>query len=171
MTRFVAFLRGVSPMNAKMPALKASFEDAGFTNVKTILSSGNVAFDCDLIDESEIEKIAEEAMMKNLGRSFFTIVRTAQSLVNLLSSDPYALHGIPSDAKRVITFMRETRQPQVELPLSQGNASVFLLSDRVAFTAYVPTDKGAIFMRLIERAFGKNVTTRTVETVAKCAVA
>jgi len=128
-------------------------------------------FDSDLIDESEIEKIAEEAMAKNLGRSFFTIVRTAQSLANLLNSDPYVLHGIPSNAKRVVTFMRETRKPLIELPLTQDNASVFLLGERVAFTAYVPTDKGAIFMRLIERAFGKDVTTRTVETVAKCAVA
>ena len=44
MTRYVAFLRGVSPMNCKMPALKRCFEAAGFTDVKTILSSGNVAF-------------------------------------------------------------------------------------------------------------------------------
>lgn len=158
-------------MNTKMPELKACFDSAGFTNVKTILSSGNLAFDCDLIDEREIEKIAEEHMVKNLGRSFFTIVRSAQSLAHLLSSDPYTLHGIPSNAKRVMTFMRDTRQPQVELPLMQNNASVFLLAERVAFTAYIPTDKGAIFMRLIERAFGKDVTTRTVKTVAKCAVA
>ena len=31
MPRYVAFLRGVSPMNAKMPELKAAFEAAGFT--------------------------------------------------------------------------------------------------------------------------------------------
>ena len=34
--RFAAFLRGVSPMNAKMPQLKAAFEAAGFTEVKTV---------------------------------------------------------------------------------------------------------------------------------------
>lgn len=45
MTRYVAFLRGVSPQNAKMPALKACFEAAGFEHVRTILGSGNVAFD------------------------------------------------------------------------------------------------------------------------------
>ena len=37
MPRFVAFLRGVSPLNAKMPELKLCFERAGFTNVRTIL--------------------------------------------------------------------------------------------------------------------------------------
>ena len=44
MPRFVAFLRGVSPMNLKMTDLKQCLEAAGFTEVKTILSSGNVAF-------------------------------------------------------------------------------------------------------------------------------
>ena len=44
MPRYAAFLRGVSPMNAKMPDLKAAFEAAGFTDVKTLLSSGNLVF-------------------------------------------------------------------------------------------------------------------------------
>jgi uncharacterized protein (DUF1697 family) len=42
MTLYAAFLRGVSPMNAKMPELKKCFEDAGFSEVRTLLSSGNV---------------------------------------------------------------------------------------------------------------------------------
>jgi uncharacterized protein (DUF1697 family) len=45
MPRYLAFLRGVSPMNAKMPELKRCFEAAGFTDVKTVLANGNVAFD------------------------------------------------------------------------------------------------------------------------------
>lgn len=44
MPRYAAFLRGVSPMNAKMPELKKAFEAAGFLEVKTVLSSGNVVF-------------------------------------------------------------------------------------------------------------------------------
>ena len=31
-------------MNAKMPALKKCFEAAGFSDVRTLLSSGNVVF-------------------------------------------------------------------------------------------------------------------------------
>jgi uncharacterized protein (DUF1697 family) len=40
MKRYAAFLRGVSPMDAKMPELTAAFELAGFTDVKTILPAG-----------------------------------------------------------------------------------------------------------------------------------
>ena len=42
MARYAAFLRGVMPTNCKMPQLKAAFEAAGFTDVKTLLGSGNV---------------------------------------------------------------------------------------------------------------------------------
>lgn len=171
MPRYVALLRGVSPLNASMPALRASFEAAGFTCVRTVLSSGNVAFDADGIDPAAIEAAAESAMARTLGRSFYTIVRCSAELASLLASDPYAEHGIPPEAKRVVSFLREPRSPRVALPLAQDWASVFLVRGREVFTAYRPVDKGPVFMTLIEKAFGKDITTRTLETVARCAAA
>src|SRR6266581_4235379 len=75
MPRYVAFLRGVSPLNAKMPELKHCFEEAGFTNVKTVLSSGNIVFDARTSKEATLERRAEAAMGAALSRSFYTIVR------------------------------------------------------------------------------------------------
>jgi hypothetical protein len=43
------------------------------------------------------------------------------------------------------------------------------LIGRELYSAYLPTPKGPIFMTLIERAFGKDVTTRTWDTVTKVA--
>src|SRR4029453_14784690 len=44
MTRYAAFLRGVNVggVNLKMAEVAKAFESAGFTNVRTILASGNV---------------------------------------------------------------------------------------------------------------------------------
>ena len=39
------------------------------------------------------------------------------------------------------------------------------------FSAYSPTPKGPVFMTLIERTFGKELTTRTWDTVGKIAKA
>ena len=169
MPRYVALLRGVSPLNAKMPELKASFESAGFSNVRTVLSSGNVVFDSVQTNQAVIEAMAEAAMERLLGRIFYTIVRSIPELKTLLAADPYTRHGIPSDAKRVVSFFREPPSPKILLPLAQDLASVFLVQGREAFTAYRPTEKGPVFMTIIEKAFGKNVTTRTLDTVAKCA--
>jgi hypothetical protein len=37
------------------------------------------------------------------------------------------------------------------------------------FSAYVPSPRGPVFMTLIEKTFGKEVTTRTWDTVRKVA--
>ena len=39
------------------------------------------------------------------------------------------------------------------------------------FSAYVPGPKGPVFMALIEKTFGTDLTTRTWDTVRKCAAA
>lgn len=169
MPRYVAFLRGISPMNAQMSELKQCFEAAGFTNVRTVLSSGNVVFDTRSTSESAIEKKAEQAMRDALGRSFYTIVRRADSLRELLATDPYLAHGVPAHAKRVVSFLRDARSPKVKLPLAKDDAAVLCLTGREVFSAYVPSQKGPVFMKLIENAFGSDVTTRTWETVVKCA--
>lgn len=169
MPRYVAFLRGVSPQNLGMADLKACLESAGFTKVRTVLSSGNAAFDSPLIDDAAVESAIESAMQKTLGRVFYPIVRRTDHLSALLHSDPYAELGIPPEAKRVISFFRSPPTPSIALPLAQDMASVFLLRGREAWSAYVPSPKGPVFMTLIERAFGKNVTTRTLDTVARCA--
>lgn len=77
MPRYVAFLRAVSPENARMPELKRRFEAAGFTDVKTIRSSGNVVFNARTQSCASLEKKAGPAMRAQLGSAFFTIVRPA----------------------------------------------------------------------------------------------
>jgi uncharacterized protein (DUF1697 family) len=62
MPRYVAFLRAVGPMNADMAELRRCFEGAGFTNVKTVRASGNIAFDARAASEAALARKAEAAM-------------------------------------------------------------------------------------------------------------
>jgi uncharacterized protein (DUF1697 family) len=169
MTRYVAFLRGISPMNAKMPDLKRCFEAAGFTDVKTVLSSGNVVFSARAAAASALERKAETAMAKELGRTFQTIVRSEKALRDLLDADPYAAFRLPANAKRVVTFLREPHK--AELPLEVDGARIVAMNGCEVFTAYVPSPRGPVFMTLIEKTFGTDVTTRTWDTVKKCVAA
>lgn len=171
MPRYVAFLRGVSPMNAKMPELRACFEKAGFTDVKTVLSSGNVIFTSTARKEATLAKDIESAMAKSLPRSFPVIVRTAAHLLALLEEDLHSGFRTPPDAKRVVTFLAQPHQGDLELPIELDGAQILAVKGSEVFTAYVPTADGPAFMRLIEKTFGKNVTTRTLDTVKKCAAA
>jgi uncharacterized protein (DUF1697 family) len=171
MPRYVAFLRGVSPMNAKMAELKRCFEGAGFTNVKTVLSSGNVVFDASANSDTAFAREVEAAMAKQLGRTFYTIVRPASQLRELIEADPYAAFHLPANAKRVVTFLRTPHKARLSLPLETDGVRILVMKGREVFTAYVPNPRGAVFMTLIEKTFGANVTTRTWDTVKKCATA
>jgi len=171
MPRYVAFLRGVSPMNAKMADLKRSFEGAGFTDVKTVLSSGNVAFSTHAKSETGLARQAEAAMAKHLGRTFYTIVRPASVLGDLVEADPFAAFDLPANAKRIVTFLGEPHTAKLSLPIETEGARILAMNGREVFSAYVQNPRGPVFMTLIEKIFGSTVTTRTWETVKKCAIA
>lgn len=171
MPRYVAFLRGVSPLNVKMPDLRQSFETAGFTNVKTVLSSGNVVFDARSAAEAALERKAEAAMNGVMGRSFYTLVRSVTDLKALLATDPYSQFAVAPQARRVVSFFRQAPTTPPALPIELDGARLLCLVNREVFTAYVPDDKGPVFMTLIQRSFGTEVTTRTFETLKKCVAA
>ncbi|HSV48657.1 MAG TPA: DUF1697 domain-containing protein [Ramlibacter sp.] len=169
MSRYVAFLRGVSPMNAKMPELKRCFEAAGFSDVRTLLSSGNVVFNARSSSLATLERRAEKAMQAELDRGFSTIVRSGKYLQDFVESDPFAEFRLPPTAKRVVTFLRSPSEPRLKLPIEQDGASILKFTGSEVLAAYVPGPKGPVFMSLLERTFGANITTRTLDTVRKCA--
>lgn len=173
MPRYVALLRGVSPMNAKMPELKRCFEEAGFTDVKTLLSSGNVAFStARSASLATLQKRVEKAMLDGQGHSFMTLVRSTAHLQQLIEADPFAAFKLKPGAKRVVTFLPEPlAESPVKLPVTHGEACIHGLDGGEVFCSYVPEAKGPVFMHLLEKTYGKTITTRTWETVMKCAAA
>jgi uncharacterized protein (DUF1697 family) len=154
-----------------MSALKHSFEAAGFTNVRTVLSSGNIIFDARSALEASLERKAEATMQASLGRTFYTIVRPLEVLRRLLETDPYAAHALPPSAKRVVSFLRVPSTAKLAFPIERDGAQIMGMAGREVFTAYVPGEKGPVFMQLLENAFGREVTTRTWETLKKCVAA
>lgn len=167
MKRYVAFLRGVMPGKPSMTDLKKAFEKAGFTDVKTVLTSGNVVFSCKAASEAALERRAEESMKMVLGKVYVPIVRSVDALQELLAADPFAGIRLKPDSKRVVTFLRKRPDEQATLPDAIDGARVVAVTDREAFTVYWPNPRGPVFMTLIEKTFGKDVTTRTWETVGK----
>lgn len=173
MPRYVALLRGVSPMNCKMPDLQRSLEEAGFTAVKTLLSSGNVAFDtARAAAATTLQKRVEQAMQQGMGHSFRTVVRSQAHLRQLVETDPFAAFTLRAGAKRVVTFLREPlNAAPVVFPVTHGEACIFGMDGGEVFCSYVPEAKGPVFMQLLEKTFGKDITTRTWDTVTRCAAA
>lgn len=165
--RYVAFLRGVSPLNAKMPELKRAFELAPFEDVKTVLGSGNVVFGARTSSDAALARKAEVAMTKYLDRSFLTRVRSVEFLQGLLEADPYAGFRLEPNVKRVVTFLPEKRSAKLKLPIELDGARILAVVGQEVFSAYTPSPRGPVFMSLLEKTFGKDITTRTWDTVRK----
>ena len=87
----------------------------------------------------------------------------------MLASDPYKAFRLKPGAKRVVTFLRGKPGAKLKLPIELDGARILAMKGGEIFTAYVPSPKGPVFMSLIEKTFGKEVTTRTWDTVAKVA--
>lgn len=169
MPRYAAILRGVMPMYVKMADLRQVFEAAGFTEVETVLSSGNVVFTARSAPAAALQRKAEAAMERRLGKAYLTMVRTIDELQDLLASDPFRAFRLKPGAKRIVTFLRQPPAKRVTLPGEQSGARILAVKGSEAFSAYLPTPDGPVFMTLIERTFGKDQTTRTWDTVTKIA--
>jgi hypothetical protein len=89
----------------------------------------------------------------------------------LIESDPYSDFKLAANAKRVVTFARNLSKPKQPLPIEWAGARILAVRGGEVLSAYVPGPKGPVFMQLIEKTFGADVTTRTWETVRKCASA
>src|SRR5215469_13423681 len=106
MHRYAAFLRGVSPMNVRMPELKECLEAAGFSDVRTLLSSGNAVFSARGTSARALERRIEAAIEKDLGLPLLTFVRPIDALQAILAADPYKSFRLAAGSKRIVTFLR-----------------------------------------------------------------
>jgi uncharacterized protein (DUF1697 family) len=156
-------------MNVKMAELKQCFESAGFVDVKTVLASGNVVFSATSAPQPSLERKIEAAMQKCLDRSFLTIVRQISALRTLLTSNPYEKFKLPKGSKRVVTLLRTKPSAKLALPPELDGARILCVRGTEAFSAYVPGPQGPVFMRLIEKTFDEDLTTRTWDTLEKVA--
>jgi uncharacterized protein (DUF1697 family) len=167
MPTYAAFLRGVSPLNAKMSELKKCLEKAGLSNVKTVLGSGNAVFETRSTARASLERRIEAAMDKSLGRVFATTIRSIDELMALLKSDPFKSFKLEPNSKRIVTLLHTKPESRVKLPIELDGARILRLEGTELFSAYVVSAKGPVFMSLIEKTFGKDLTTRTWDTIGK----
>ena len=147
--KYVAFIRGVGPENPNMhqDKLKKFFESLGFTNVKVLLSSGNVTFESSKENGKSLENQIEENLPKMLGFKKATIVRSYDELKRVFNSDPF--HGTQ------------------DTPTSRLNVT-FLKNGKEVFSSIDTVNIGTVkIMATLEKQHGKEITTRTWKTVGK----
>jgi uncharacterized protein (DUF1697 family) len=169
--RWVAFLRGINVGGHKaiaMADLQAAFEAMGFSGVTTVQASGNVVFEAG--EEETPAGLAariEQRLADMFGGRTRVAVRRMVDLEDLVGSDPFAAVSVTPATRLYVTFLSHPA-PNGK-GLSDERIRLARVGGEEVLTAIelAPGWGTTELMRLLEKTFGREVTTRNWNTILK----
>lgn len=167
MTKYAALLRGINSgknPTIKMADLKQVFENLGFQNVATIIASGNVVFESDDQNINSLTSKIEDAFSKHFGFESSVILRTKKELSDLMFSQANVKIKEVADKRAFISFLKN--KSNIEIPESEGCEIISNTGNEIIYTLSMQT-KTPDFMKVLDKLFGKGVTTRSLKTVGR----
>ena len=173
MPAYVALLRGIAPTNPKMhnAELVKVFEGLGLEQVSTVIASGNVLFSTDHRGPSRLEGRIEGALLDHLGTPCTTILRSRRQIEQLAALDVFADYDDGPAQRCNVTFLKRAPKDASAPPVGPG-ASIVGVRDKAVFSVIDTTTSGTpdLMVRL-EKAYGKEISTRTWKTVHRIVAA
>ena len=171
---YLAFLLGINVGgNRKVPMgeLRIVFEKFGFTNVKTLLNSGNVLFSTDEADVSVLRKKIEEQLAKSFGFEVKAIVRTQKEIQEIVTENPFKDVVIILETRLYVTFLSEEQKNKLQIPYEspEKNFKILEITHNTVISVLILSEKynTTDAMKIIGKEFGRNITTRNWNTVVK----
>jgi uncharacterized protein (DUF1697 family) len=138
MTRYVALFRGINVGKAKriaMADLRSLFGKLGYTDVQTLLNSGNAVFSGDAAPASKHADRIRQAVLKKTGVDAMVIVKSAKDIEAIIAGNelgPAAddhsrlLVAVCSEAKALAAVKKLTSQPWGDEKLHVGKHAAYL---------------------------------------------
>ena len=106
--RWAALLKGINIGGKKipMPELKVLVEGLGYSEVKTLLASGNVVFTCPETNGAALEKALEVALEK-YGLKTDVVVRNLAELDAVIAANPFPDAAKDHPSHLLVSFHRD----------------------------------------------------------------
>jgi uncharacterized protein (DUF1697 family) len=175
MTTQIALLRGINVGGNKqiaMADLRQLLEALGFSNVRSLLQSGNLVFQSDRRAAAALERLLEVETEKRLGVSVGYLVRTASEWKPIIARNPF-----PGEAERdpghlVVVFLRDAPQAKDIKALQAAiQGPEVIRGDGRQLYAFYPDGQGRskLTLTLIEKNLGTRGTARNWNTILKLA--
>ncbi len=168
MTRYVAFLRGVNVggVNLKMAEVARVFEDAGFTDVVTVLASGNVLLDAGA-SAAAVRAKAEAALREAFGYEAWVLVYDIDTVRAVDAAYPFEreVDGHHS----YVTFVTDAEVldelaallPTAEERIARGEGVLYWQVPRAATLA------STLGRTMGKKRYKSSTTTRNLRTLGK----
>jgi uncharacterized protein (DUF1697 family) len=172
--RYVAFLRGINVGGntlVSMEQLKRVFATLSFTSVETVLASGNVVFDGPKTDLRRLTLRIEEKLHREFGHEIAVLLRTSEELLSLLKAQPFKKIKVTAQTRLNVSFLPDQPKRASTLPqqLMGTGFQIERISEREVCSALEasPGHGTSGLMRILEKEFGKRITTRTWNTIER----
>ena len=169
--RCIALLRGVNlGGNKKVPMaeLKRLVEGLGFTDVRTLLNSGNVVFTARASAVRTAAARIQQTLLDQLGVSSKVTVLTAEELGAILDENPIA--GLCDNPSRMLiaVFAEEGARAKAEALAKQAWApEVMSVGTRAAYLWCVNGISAGQLGFAVDKALKTGVTARNLGTMTK----
>ena len=168
--RQIALLRGINVGKAKrvkMADLRAVLEGAGFTDVRTLLQSGNVVCTGRGSPQALAAKM-EKACLAGVGFSYRVTVRPATGLDAILAANPFP-DAVAEPSRYLIAILADAsvRERVVPLTKQEWGADRIALGERVAYCWHQGGILESALPAALGKAVGDRVTARNWATLVK----
>jgi uncharacterized protein (DUF1697 family) len=173
-TGYVAFLRGINlggHKQVKMDELRAMFESMGFNRVRTLINSGNVLFETRGAAKSNLTRRIEQQLKLTFGHEIAVILWTIGEIQDLVGSNPFKKVKITPNTRLYVTFLYDKPKSSIKIPYETPEKDFKILSVLdgavLSVVTLMPKRGTTEAMSVLEKEFGKRITTRNWNTITK----
>jgi uncharacterized protein (DUF1697 family) len=157
---WVCLLRGVNVggnKKVKMDALRATFESLGYTNVRTVLQSGNVIFDA---------KARPRDLETHLGTQ--VVLRTVAEIRAVIAANPYPKEAADDPGHLLVVFLSAPLPSDEPLRKTATDAEKFVAKGKEIYIHFGDgAGRSKLAQILTEKKLGVVCTARNWNTVNK----
>ncbi len=168
MQTYISLLRGINVSGQKkilMADLKTLYKELGFSNVQTYIQSGNVVFETQKTEASELQQMIFDKIKSHYGFEVPNLILSPSEIEEALNNNPYQ-----NIEKPYFTFLSDfPNQENINVfNTISFEEEFFELNGKVIYTHY-PNGAGRAKMnnKLIERKLKVSATARNLRTTKK----
>ena len=171
---YAAFLRGIGPGDPRKSneSLRRVFEQLGFHNVRSFISSGNILFESPEADTDRLEQMIEMGFRDQVGMEVPAFVRSRKEIEAFVARKPFGALEHNRETYLTVTLLRTGNGKQGKAVIARRADDLRVVCYDVAFRAVCAVTNTTAsatpdFMVWLERELGKDITTRTQNTLGR----
>jgi uncharacterized protein (DUF1697 family) len=167
MARYVALLRSINVGGhvVKMEELRSLFSGLRFSNVETLINSGNVIFETKASADRRLEQKIEKHLEAALGYEVGTFVRSVEEIHAISVYQPFSREGIVLN----VGFMHETAKASVVEEFKSEVDDFHVQGREVYWLCQIRQSDSKFPAKKFEKAIGGAITWRNMNTVVRLA--